>query len=679
MKRAVGSTSLVFLAAVSLCNAADGRGIRRSIGSPILRHTTAATNSQPKLPAGLTLVDWKQIKAEYERHRHGMFPDGKGGYQSRTHYHGWLAKFDGRGFEVKPDTEPWTWGLELVSWGREGSQIPVSGKATIHTDVNRLEYRREGITEWFVNGKEGLEHGFTIPRRPEGSTSRVTLSFRILGSLAGYGDGISHSASFKSRLDRTVLKYRKLIVNDAKGRMLAAAITIGAQALYINVDDNTAIYPLTIDPIIQKAYLKASNTEGNDHFGQSIAIDKDILVVGAPGEDSQWSGVNVDQTDNQSPDSGAVYIFRRNLGNWTQEAYIKPSCNTPGMTFGFSVAVKDDTVVVGSPKRTYDLPCGFSSVPSTGAIYVFRKVGSWAQNAVLKAPSQTAYDSFGFSVAISSGWIAVGMPNDDSEAVGVYNYMSDPTLYSWAYTRNSGADTGAVFVLKRNISPTNQSFDWYAFIKASSAARAFGSTLSLDGDQLVVGGVDRVEVFQASNLVWSKDTQLVSSNYESEDQFGASVAISSNTVVVGAPYEDSRALGVNGDGNDNSALNSGAAYVFYRLGSSWVQQAYLKASNTQQGDHFGSAVSISGDLVLVGARGEDSGAAGVNGDSNDNSSLNSGSAYVFTRDGTSWTQQAYLKPSNTGSSDYFGSVAAISGDSMLVGADFEDGSSVVLR
>jgi len=118
--------SLFLLAGFSLCSAADGGGIRRVVGSPSLRHTIVGVGGEAKLPGGLSLVDWEQIKAEYERHRHGMFPDGKGGYHSRSHYHGWLVRFDGKGVEVDPDTESWTWGLDLVSWGREGKQSLVS-------------------------------------------------------------------------------------------------------------------------------------------------------------------------------------------------------------------------------------------------------------------------------------------------------------------------------------------------------------------------------------------------------------------------------------------------------------------------------------------------------------------------------------------------------------------------
>jgi hypothetical protein len=102
------------------------------------------------------------------------------------------------------------------------------------------------------------------------------------------------------------------------------------------------------------------------------------------------------------------------------------------------------------------------------------------------------------------------------------------------------------------------------------------------------------------------------------------------------------------------------------------QQAYLKASNTGQHDQYGLVTAISGDTIVVGALFEDSNATGVNGNEADNSTSDSGAAYVFTRSGTSWSQQAYLKASNTGASDQFGNSVAISGDTIVVGALGED-------
>jgi hypothetical protein len=154
------------------------------------------------------------------------------------------------------------------------------------------------------------------------------------------------------------------------------------------------------------------------------------------------------------------------------------------------------------------------------------------------------------------------------------------------------------------------------------------------------------------------------------------VAISGETVVVGAREEDSNATGVNGNQSDNSAHASGAAYVFVRSGTSWSQQAYLKASNAEEDDQFGQSVAISGETVVVGAVGERSNATGVNGDQSDNSISGAGAAYVFVRSGTSWSQQAYLKASNTLAIDIdnpeqFGFSVAISGETVVVGAPYE--------
>ena len=131
----------------------------------------------------------------------------------------------------------------------------------------------------------------------------------------------------------------------------------------------------------------------------------------------------------------------------------------------------------------------------------------------------------------------------------------------------------------------------------------------------------------------AQQAYLKASNTGASDFFGASVAISGNTVVVGAYGEDSAATGVNGNQADNSAIDSGAAYVFVRSGSTWTQQAYLKASNTGASDFFGASVAISGDTVVVGAYDEDSAATGVNGNQANNSAVDSGAAYVFVRIG----------------------------------------------
>jgi hypothetical protein len=179
-------------------------------------------------------------------------------------------------------------------------------------------------------------------------------------------------------------------------------------------------------------------------------------------------------------------------------------------------------------------------------------------------------------------------------------------------------------------------------------------------------------VFVRNAGVWSEQAYLKASNTEASDEFGLSVGVSGDTVVVGASRDDSNATGVNGNQSDNSGFECGAAYVFVRNAGVWSQQAYLKASNTENGDQFGVSVAVSGDTVVVGAFGEDSSATGVNGNQSDNRAQLSGATYVFVRNAGVWIQQAYLKASNTGETDLFGSSVAVSGDTAVVGAYFED-------
>jgi hypothetical protein len=342
----------MLLVATALLAGADGGPLAQRLGvTPILRHAAPAKEGPAKLPPGLNLVDWKQITAEYERHRHGMFPDRKGGYQSRSHYHGWLARFDGKGFAVQPDSTPWSWGLELASWGPEGQEVAVSGAAPMHANVNRMEYRRPGITEWFVNGKEGVEQGFTIPRRPAGKGENLLLRLRVRGGLVAADSQDGAGILFRTADGASALHYRKLVVSDANGRRVPARMTARDGMVRIAVDDRGAAYPLTVDPIAQQAYLKASNTGGGDVFGSSVAISGDTVVVGAASEDSSATGVGGNQSDNSAGDSGAAYVFVRSGTTWSQQAYLKASNTGASDRFGYSVAISGDSVVVGADRE----------------------------------------------------------------------------------------------------------------------------------------------------------------------------------------------------------------------------------------------------------------------------------------------------------------------------------------
>ena len=379
----------------------------------------------------------------------------------------------------------------------------------------------------------------------------------------------------------------------------------------------------------QQAYLKASNTEAGDQFGISVAISGDTIVVGANSDDSNATGVDGDQSDNSAVQSGAAYVFTRSGSTWSQQAYLKASNTGAGDAFAGEVAIAGDTIVVGAP----------GEASGSGAAYVFTRSGSsWSQQGYLKASNAATNDVFGNSVAISGDTIVVGAYREASNATGVDGDQSD----------NSAVQSGAAYVFTRSGSTWSQQ----AYLKASNtgANNLFGSSVSISGDTIVVGayvessnatGIDGDQannlapesgaayVFTRSGSTWSQQAYVKASNTDGNDFFGQSVAISGDTVVVGAYREASNATGVGGDQSDNSVANSGAAYVFTRSGSTWTQQNYLKASNTDAGDQFARSVAISGATVVASAIFEASNATGIDGDQSDNSAAVSGAVYVF--------------------------------------------------
>ena len=454
----------------------------------------------------------------------------------------------------------------------------------------------------------------------------------------------------------------------------------------------------------QQAYVKASNTGADDQFGWSVALsgDGDTLAVGAIFEDGNATVVDGDGTNNSAAESGAVYVFPRTDGNWSQQAYIKASNTGADDQFGTSVALSGDgdTLAVGaigedSNATSIDGNQANNSASNAGAVYVFtRSGGTWSQQAYVKASNAEANDQFGNSVALSGDGdtLAVGAPGEDGNA----------TVVDGDHTNNSASNSGAAYVFTR----TGGAWTQQAYVKASNteANDRFGISIALsgDGDTLAVGA-DREDsnatvidgdhtdnsasnsgaayVFTRTGGTWSQQAYVKASNTGANDQFGISVALSSDgdTLAVGAIGEASNTTDINGDGSNNSASLSGAAYVFTRLGDVWSQQAYIKASNTGSGDRFGISVALSedGDMLAVGAYFESSNAIGINGDQVNNAALGSGAAYVFTRTDGTWNQQAYVKASNTAAGDQFGYSVALSGtgDTFAAGARTEDSNA----
>lgn len=314
--------------------------------------------------------------------------------------------------------------------------------------------------------------------------------------------------------------------------------------------------------------------------------------------------------------------------------YVKASNTGRGDSFGFSVALSADgsTLAVGaygesSAAMGIDGDQSSNAAGTSGAVYVYVRDGStWRQQAYIKASNTDIADYFGWSVALSAdgSTLAVGALDESSAAMGINGDQSD----------NTASRAGAVYVFVR------------------------------------------------SGAMWSQQAYVKASNTGSGDRFGYSLALSGDgsTLAVGAYFEDSAATGIDGNQMSNDASQSGAVYVYVRNGMTWSQQAYVKASNTNGDDLFGSAVALSmdGSTLAVGAYGEDSAAVGINGNQDSNAAGLSGAVYVFVHTGVTWTQQVYVKASNTGADDRFGLAVALSGDgtTLAVGAYGEDSAAV---
>ncbi|HEY1308520.1 MAG TPA: FG-GAP repeat protein [Vicinamibacterales bacterium] len=474
----------------------------------------------------------------------------------------------------------------------------------------------------------------------------------------------------------------------------------------------------------QVAYLKGSNTKPGDHFGcggvldghagygAAISGDGNTLAIGAPHDSSGAKGVN-GKPNGEVYGSGAAYVFVRSGSTWAQQAYVKASNPQMNAEFGHAVVLSADgnTMAVSayweSSKATgINGDQSDESIPQAGAVYVFTRTGTtWTQQAYVKASNTGEAgtedrfgdgDQFGVSLALSDDGrtLAVGAISEDSASPGINGNQAD----------NSATSAGAVYLFLR----TGNTWAQQAYIKASNPdpADMFGYSVALnaDGNTLAVGSYDEggsfrgingppdnmrrgagaVYVFTRTGTTWAQEAYIHASNAEAGDSLGVMVALSDdgNTLLTASLDEDCLATGVNPPGCDNDRAadrSSGAAYIFVRTGSTWSEQAFIKASNTGANDWFGSRSALSGDgnTAAIGASLEDSSGRGVDGKQDDDAAPESGAVYFFRRNGTTWSQQHYVKASNAEAYDEFGGSVALSrdGKTMVVSAHSESGSS----
>ena len=466
------------------------------VAEPAGVHGNADPNAPP---AGLTADAWQAIRAAVERDRYAAQTNPDGALEAVNPAQAYRTRFTADGITVQPRGAGFELGLRLERWGY-GESLEAVPTAEPVAVGQRVTYVRGGLEEWYVNRPTGLEQGFTVaaaPRRTAGTDAPGPL--RLEMSVSGAtGEAAGDTILFKDGEGLTRLSYGGLVAWDATGRELPTRMRLVEHRLILEVDDHAAVYPLTVDPVLEgqeSAKFVASDGAADDRFGRAVAVSGDTVVVGAFRDDDDGT------------DSGSAYVFIEPpggccgwAGSFTESAKLTASDGTADDRFGDAVAVSGGTVVVGAPRDDDD---GTDS----GSVYVFvEPAGGWTgplnETAKLTASDGAAGDRFGgnFSVAVSGDTVVVGASRDDDD----------------------GTNSGSAYV----------------FVEPASGWAG-----------------DLTEV-----------AKLTASDGAEFDAFGISVAVSGDTVVVGAPSDDDK-----GDG-------SGSAYVFVKPGGAGLRTPRTRSS-----------------------------------------------------------------------------------------------------
>ena len=356
---------------------------------------------------------------------------------------------------------------------------------------------------------------------------------------------------------------------------------------------------------VEEQKLTASGAGAAEHYGHSVSVEGDVVLVGAHFDD-------VAANSHQ----GSAFVFRYDGTSWNEEQQLVSSDGAADDQFGTSVAVSGGTAVVGAGLDDA------GGMQDSGSAYVFRYDGAtWVEEQKLTASDAAVLDRFGSAVAISGGLLVVGAPFDtvgpNAQAGTAYSFRYDGT--TWSEEEHFVADDGA-------------------------AVDVFGGSVALEGDTVIAGAGrhDHGIIQSGAAYLYKIDkgvpSELLASDSASGHHFGESVAIAGDAAIVGAP-------------DANSGF--GAAYVLRYDGTAWIEEQILTASDVVSGSQFGVSVAIDGDTAVVGGGGGNP----------------AGSAYVFRYDGTAWIEEQILTAADGVAGNNFGLDVAVSGGAVLVGGN----------
>jgi len=527
------------------------------------------------------------------------------------------AQFGAGGVRVRQGGASWAIAVRAYGYGDASRPMP---SAVPIAQQNRVEYRRGLLTEWYVNGPAGLEQGFTLTNHPDGpSTQPLTIALIMSGDMKAVLG--ADKASLTLTGSQKEIVYTALSARDSAGTELRVWLDLDKDQLLLRVDDRNAHYPVVIDPTLKQARLTASDEINGALFGYSVAISGNTLVVGSP------------EANVGSVEQGAAYVFVKPTGGWsnlTENAKLVAPDGHQSDEFGHSVAISGNQIAVGAPDYSG------SQTNLVGSAYFFRKptLGwSGTMTGISLGTGHSNGAEFGSSVGVSGNIVIVGAPYENAAylmvcATNVPTCGLDATFYGVAGPEpqfgTAVAISGTTFVVT----------DPYATVGANQFQ-----------------GAAYVFTYRPPNS-FDKAT-LSSSDGGSFDEMGMSVAMTSNTVVVGCPYC-----------RESAFLAPGSAYVYTKPQGGWTdatQTAKLTASDAADADYFGMSVAVSGSVVAVGAPNKQI------------VKYQQGVAYAYIQPFGGWrdqTENIELTASDAQQGDYFGNSVSTNGVSVVVGAPY---------
>jgi hypothetical protein len=579
-----------------------------------------------------------------------------------------------------------------AAWGREGHTLAVYAALAVGcgpqperawaplllTSADALGYREDQRVGPAASGDGELRDFF-------GSSVAMSGDIAILGAPGDdVGAAIDQGSAYIYVREGTVwVRSAKLTGSTSTdGDAFGTSVAISGTTALVGapyddaggIDRGSAyVFVRSGNEWVEEARLKAAGGALGDWFGTTVALSGNTALIGAP-----WNSPNADAVP------GAVFVFVRSGGIWTEEARLAPSDGDNTDAFGARVALESDVAVVGAP---YD---DIGTAQEQGSAYVFTRSGTlWTEEAKLSADDGAARDWFGCSVSVSGGTALVGAAWHDhgggtgSDGGAAYVFVHDGS--TWAQQAELVASDGMVLdafgrsvamelenavvgAPGRAVGVNDNQGGAYLFARTGSAwqevaqltasaghaDQLFGSSVVIGGDAILVGspeselfgvGPGSSYAFTSNGAVWTESFTITIGDGAGFSDFGTSVAVRGDRAAVGAPGANNK---------------TGAAYVFGR-GSGWIEEGILMAKDGTRGDRFGSSVALFEDTLLVGAVRQE--LVGTD--------CGRGAVYVFAWDGSAWIEQVKLAGDDPSAGDGFGGSVALSGDTALVGAPFE--------